>query len=202
MHVRVFPLGPYEANCTLIWRDDGSALAIDPGADGECVVEALRQAGLALSAVFLTHGHFDHISGVDALLARFPAPVFMHAGDEALAFSRFNLAQPGYGGMARTPLLDLTLGEGDAIPGWPEAKILHTPGHSQGSCCLHFADEALLVAGDTLFAGGSYGRTDLPGGSWPQLEQSLKRLAALPGETRVICGHGEETAIDAWRGCY
>ena len=167
MHVRVFPLGPYEANCTLIWRDDGSALAIDPGADGDSVASVLRQSGLALSAVFLTHGHFDHISGVDALLARFPAPVFMHAGDEALAFSRFNLAQPGYGGMARTPLLDLTLGEGD-----------------------------------TLFAGGSYGRTDLPGGSWPQLEQSLKRLAALPGETRVICGHGEETTIDAWRGCY
>lgn len=201
MHFRFFPLGPYEANCTLIWRDDGSALVVDPGADGGIVAGALRQAGLSLSAVFLTHGHFDHISGVDALLASFPAPVLLHAEDEALAFSRFNLAQPGYGGMARTPLLDLTLGEGDAIPGWPESRILHTPGHSRGSCCLYFAEDALLVAGDTLFEGGSYGRTDLPGGSWPQLERSLERLSALPDATLAICGHGGPTTVGEWRGC-
>jgi glyoxylase-like metal-dependent hydrolase (beta-lactamase superfamily II) len=101
--------------------------------------------------------------------------------------------------MSRSPLLDVSPDEGASPPGWPEAKILHTPGHSPGSCCLHFAGEALLVAGDTLFEGGSYGRFDLPGGSWAQLEASLRRLAALPGETQVICGHGGGTTISAWR---
>lgn len=199
METAVLPLGPYEANCTVIWRDDGRALVVDPGAEGGAVADWLERRSLALSAVFLTHAHFDHISGVDALVARHPVPVFLHAADEALAFSAFNTSQPGYGGMARSALLDLSLGEGDAIPGWGEARILHTPGHSPGSCCLYFAGESLLVAGDTLFA-GSFGRTDLPGGSWPDMVRSLARLKALPPETRVICGHGPETTVARERG--
>lgn len=194
MHVAFFPLGPYGANCTALWRDDGCAVVVDPGADGEAVAEWLSRRGLSLSAVFLTHAHFDHISGVDALVARHSAPVFLHAADEPLAFSRFNTSQPGYAGMSRSPLLDTSLGEGAAVPGWRGSVVLHTPGHSPGSCCLHFPSEALLVAGDTLFA-GSYGRTDLPGGSPAEMRQSLARLRALPPETRVICGHGPETTI-------
>ncbi|MBP5544282.1 MAG: MBL fold metallo-hydrolase [Kiritimatiellae bacterium] len=196
---KTIPLGPYGANCTILWHDDGSALIIDPGADGDLLAGWLSERKLTPSAIFLTHAHFDHISGVDPLLARFPAPILMHAADEPLAFSPFNLSQPGYAGMSRSPLLSLFSTEDTTIPGWPEAKILHTPGHSPGSCCLHFSDEALLVAGDTLFEGGSYGRYDLPGGSWEQLEASLRRLAVFPGKTQVICGHGGGTTISAWR---
>ncbi|MBR0057578.1 MAG: MBL fold metallo-hydrolase [Kiritimatiellae bacterium] len=194
-----FPVGPYCANCTVA-RRGGEALVIDPGADGDGIADWLDGRGLSLSAVFLTHGHFDHISGVDALVARHPAPVLLHAADKALAFSAFNRAQPGYGGMTPTPLLDVSPDEGYLPLGWPEARVLHAPGHSPGSCCLYFPGEATLVAGDAIFAGGSYGRTDLPGGSWREMIESLRRLAALPDATRVICGHGPETAIGEWRG--
>lgn len=199
LHLATFPLGAFQANCTIIWRYDGTALVIDPGADGLAICDWMQQRSLTLTAVFLTHGHFDHISGVDAILSRHQCPVFLHAADEPLAFSPFNRMQADYTGMRRTNLLDLTIIDGAPLPLWPEAKILHTPGHSRGSCCLLFDSEKLLVAGDTLFAGGSYGRTDLPGGSWPELEASLRRLATLPGDIRVICGHGDATSISEWR---
>jgi glyoxylase-like metal-dependent hydrolase (beta-lactamase superfamily II) len=76
------------------------------------------------------------------------------------------------------------------------AKIIHTPGHTPGGCCLYFEAERLLVAGDTLFA-GSVGRTDFPGGDWDELQASLRKLKALPDDTRVVCGHGPMTTIGA-----
>lgn len=194
MTVATLPLGPYEANCSILSDGRGGVLVVDPGAESGHLSEVLNEMGLAPSAVFLTHGHFDHISGVDGLVATWKVPVFLHAQDMALAFSPFNLAQPGYGGMSRSPLIDNSLGEGDSLPGWPGARIFHLPGHSPGSCALYFPGESLLVAGDVLFA-GSIGRTDLPGGSWDEMENSLRRLSCLPRETRVICGHGPDTTI-------
>lgn len=194
MNATFFPLGPYGANCAVVWRGDGRALVVDPGSDGDAVARWLERRGLALSAVFLTHGHFDHISGVDALVALHPAPVFLHADDVPLAFSDFNHAQPGYSGMSRSPLLDTSLADGSAVPGWDGATVLHLPGHSPGSCALLFPEDGLLAAGDVLFA-GSAGRTDLPGGSGAAMGRSLGRLAALPPGTRVICGHGDPTTI-------
>lgn len=194
METATYGLGPYGANCTVAWDSGGRALVVDPGHGGDLVADWLDRRGLSLSAIFLTHGHFDHISGVDALLARHPAPVFLHEADVSLAFSAFNLSQPGYPGMARTPLLDTSLGDGDRIPAWDGAVVMHLPGHSPGSCALHFPDEGLLIAGDVLFA-GSCGRTDLPGGSDEEMRRSLGRVAALPPRTRVVCGHGGETTI-------
>lgn len=194
MTTTTFPLGPYEANCTIVDDGQGGVLVVDPGSESGRLCGILGKMGLAPSAVFLTHGHFDHISGVDGIVAAWPVPVFLHADDMALAFSPFNLAQPGYGGMSRTLKIDSSLGEGDSPPGWGGARILHLPGHSPGCCALYFPDDALLIAGDVLFR-GSIGRTDLPGGSWSEMEDSLRRLSLLPRETRVICGHGPDTTI-------
>ena len=194
MKRKTIPVGLYEANCTILWDETGRALVVDPGDEAARILDFLGSAGLKPTAVFLTHGHFDHISGVDGILSKHAVPVYLHADDVELAFSRFNTSQPGYPGMARSPLLDTSLVDGAALPGWPNARVLHTPGHSPGSCCLFFPDDALLIAGDVLFA-GSVGRTDLPGGSWPILAASLARLAALPGETAVVCGHGPSTTI-------
>lgn len=194
MHFKTIPLGAFEANSIVIWDDPSSAIVVDPGADGDFLVSYLENEGVVPKVVFLTHGHFDHISGVDEIVNRYKIPVFLHKDDEELAFSQFNLSQPYYKGFTKNQFLDLTIQDGICLPGFDSAKVLHTPGHSPGSSVLYFEDYGVLVSGDTLFA-GSIGRTDLPGGSYKVIQESLKRLVQLPEDTRVICGHGPETTI-------
>lgn len=196
MHYDVLPVGLYEANCSILWDEAGAAWVVDPGADGAAVLAVLKTKGLSLVAVVLTHAHFDHISAVNEIFAVYPVPVYLHAADVPFAFSPMN-AMPPYRPTSRPAGLVTDKAEGDVLMcGTLRARIIHTPGHTPGGCCFHFEEEKLLVAGDTLFA-GSVGRTDLPGGDWATLEASLKKLKALPDDTRVICGHGPMTTIGA-----
>jgi glyoxylase-like metal-dependent hydrolase (beta-lactamase superfamily II) len=196
MNYHVLPTGPYEANCSILWRDPAQAWVVDPGADGDEILAFLDERGLKAGVIVLTHGHFDHVSAVTAVAARFPVAVHLHAADAAWAFTPAN-AMPPYRPTRQPATLTSEKRDGDALAcGGLEAKLLHTPGHTPGGWCLHFEPEKLLVAGDTLFA-GSVGRTDFPGGSWDQLQASLQRLKALPDDTRVICGHGPMTTIGA-----
>ena len=196
MRHKYMPLGPYGANCTILWDEDGAALVVDPGAEPDVVAASLSSLSLEMKAIFLTHGHFDHVSGVADLVASKPVPVFMHADDEEMAYLPLNFSQPGYSGMPRIDSLVLFRdGEKPLSDLFPRIDVMHTPGHSAGSCCLYLPDDGLLVAGDTLFA-GSIGRTDLPGGSYRRIMESLKALCALPPETSVICGHGPATTIE------
>ncbi len=188
------PVGPYEANCSVLWEDPEQAWVVDPGADGAAILGFMEKRGLKAGLVVLTHCHFDHISALGEILAKFPVPVVMHQDDVGFAFSSLNVVPP-YRTTVRPASLVTDKKDGDTLTcGGLTAKIIHTPGHTPGGLCLYFAADKLLVAGDTLFE-GSVGRTDLPGGSMEELTASLLKLKALPDDTRVICGHGPQTLI-------
>lgn len=195
MNVQVITVGPFEVNCAVVWGEADQALVIDPGYDAPLIQSCLDAHGLAVAAYLLTHGHADHLGALAELHAVRPAPVFLHAADQPWAFSPANQIPPYYpapqkpAGEIRNPetqeqwtLSDLTF------------RVMETPGHTPGCVCYRFESEAVCFTGDTLFK-GSCGRTDLPGGSGRVLAQSLRKLAALPPETRIIAGHGDETTI-------
>jgi len=196
MDYQIIPVGPFEVNCVVLWDDRKRATVVDPGADAEALRNALSARDLRLEQIVLTHGHIDHISALDGLLQTGGTPVYLHEEDAAWAFSDLNRIPP-YDRVPARPsgLVGLEEDRVLSIAGVP-ARVLHTPGHSPGAVCLYLESEGLLLCGDTLFA-GSVGRTDLPGGNGAKLARSLKRLAQLPPETRVIAGHGPATSIAA-----
>jgi len=199
MIIETFPVGPLQCNCTILGDETaGEAIVIDPGEEVGRIHRRLTELGLKLKQILITHGHIDHVGGALKLKRLTGAPILLNEND--LPQLKIMDTQAGWLGMP-TPetappdelLIDgLTVGL-DAFP----AQVIHTPGHTQGSICLHFAPLKLLVAGDTLFA-GSIGRTDLPGGNYDQIIDSIEsRLLQLPEETKVLPGHGPATTIAA-----
>jgi len=192
-----FPVGPLACNCTILGDEEAhEAIVIDPGADVSRIHQRLTELGLKLKQILVTHGHIDHIGGAFKLKQLTGAPIFLNENDMPQLESMG--AQAAWLGMrapeVAAPDESLTDGLVVGLERFP-AEVLHTPGHTQGSVCLHFAPLKLLVAGDTLFA-GSIGRTDLPGGNYDQIIESLhSRLLALPDETQVLPGHGPVTTI-------
>ena len=197
---KIIPLGAIAANCTVLWKDPCQAVIVDPGAEAETVIAFCGEHGLTPAAILLTHAHFDHIGGIPGLLAKWPGvAVHLAPADEAVFTSPLNRWPPEYEAVERPATLVLDLVEGTKLDfGGLAATVLSTPGHTPGSVCFHFAEESLLVSGDTLFA-GSCGRTDFPGGDPRQMEISLQRLSQLPPETLVIPGHGMTTTIERER---
>lgn len=197
MKLEVLPVGLYEANCVVVYKQADAAWVFDPGADGEAIAGHLKERGITPKAIVFTHAHFDHIGAVNDLLKEFPGvPVYLNAKDEPMAFSPLNQAM-GYPATARPATLDTGKRGGDTLElGGLTAEFIETPGHTPGSWCILFRDEKLMVSGDTLFR-CSCGRTDFPGGSWREMSESLKKLSRLPDDIRVICGHGPETTIAA-----
>lgn len=177
-------LGAYQTNCYII-RDASSqtCAVIDPGYSPELVLRHVEALGLTVEAILLTHGHFDHVGGVKALASETDCGVYLCAED---------LSMPPM--MTSGPLYyTRTYAEGNVLNiAGLTIRVLHTPGHTPGSVCL--AVEDALFSGDTLFE-GSCGRTDLPGGSWAAILQSLKRLAQLPIDYHVYPGHGSDTTL-------
>jgi glyoxylase-like metal-dependent hydrolase (beta-lactamase superfamily II) len=197
MILESFPVGPLACNCTIMGDEEKlEAIVIDPGDEISRIQKRLQDLGLKLKQILITHAHIDHIGGAFKLKQLTGAPIYMNQADMPLLQNMDT--QAAWLGMARpqTAPPDAGLEEGQTIglstcPG----QVLHTPGHTQGSVCLHFAPLGLLVAGDTLFA-GSIGRTDLPGGNFHQIIDSIhSKLLTLPEETRVLPGHGPLTSI-------
>ncbi len=193
----ILPVGPLQCNCSIIGDETTrEAMVIDPGDDIEDVAAIIRKHNLKVKQIVITHAHIDHVGGAMKLRALTGAPILLNQNDYAL----LNMldVQAAWVGMAAPGdvKIDSDLGHGESITaGNLSASILHTPGHTEGSICLYFPVERLLIAGDTLFA-GSIGRTDLPGGSFEKILRSLhQRVLALPDETVVIPGHGPKTSI-------
>ena len=193
----IFPVGPLACNCSILADEIAlRATVIDPGADIDRILALLKQHHLTVEQIIITHAHIDHVGGAARLKHLTGAPIYMNQHD--LPLLKMMDMQAGWLGV---PVPEVTAPDVDAsdllaltIAGEP-AQVLHTPGHTEGSICLHIPTPQLLLAGDTLFA-GSIGRTDLPGGDLRKILRSLKdRLLALPDATRVIPGHGSETTI-------
>lgn len=199
MKIQCLATGAYHENAYLVEVGGGKAVVVDPGADAPRILSALRAMGAELAAVLLTHGHLDHISALPALLAAAPAPVRISAADAAWCFTERNSLFPYAPVLAPPATLAADLADGAALRfGDAEFRVLATPGHSPGSVCFLLegpaGGPAALFAGDTLFA-GSIGRTDFEGGDDAAMAASLRRLAELPPETRVLPGHGPATTI-------
>jgi hydroxyacylglutathione hydrolase len=197
MILESFPVGPLACNCTILGDEEThEAIVIDPGDNIARIHERLAKLGVKLKQIIVTHAHIDHVGGALKLKRLTGAPIFLNEGD--LPLLQMMDTQAAWLGV-RPPEVappDAGLADGQIVglEHYP-ALVLHTPGHTQGSICLHFAPLKLVVAGDTLFA-GSIGRTDLPGGNFDQIMDSLQsRLMTLPDETKVLPGHGPATTI-------
>ena len=192
MKVKLLRVGPIGTNCYIL-EDDQTNLAavIDPGDEPELIQEALEKEGVEVRYLLLTHGHYDNTTAVPALHRVYPqADIYIHQADANGAGSTLF---PLTGEVDDLKLYD----EGDVIRlGDHEIQVLHTPGHSPGSVTLKVED--VLFTGDTLFA-GSCGRTDLRGGSYEQIMQSLKRLGELKGDFHVCPGHEATSTLERER---
>ncbi|TPX34451.1 hypothetical protein SmJEL517_g02918 [Synchytrium microbalum] len=193
-------IGPLQTNCTVIGFPSGSAICVDPGGDIDPIMEAALKLKLTIKKVYHTHGHFDHILGSGVLRKATQAELLIHKNDKAMIV---NMAkQVERFGYKLNP--EAEVGEADVyfdggedieLDGEVVGKIIHTPGHTPGSSSFYFPSANLVCAGDTLFA-GSVGRTDLPGGNFHTIEESIKsKLYALPNDVKVIPGHGSHTSI-------
>ena len=201
MILETFPVGPLQCNCTILGDEEaGEAIVIDPGDEVGRIQRRLTALGLKLKQILVTHAHIDHVGGALKLKRLTGAPILLNEDD--LPQLKIMAMQADWLGVEtpETAPPDASLAEGlrVGLERYP-AEVIHTPGHTQGSVCLHFAPLNMVIAGDTLFA-GSIGHTDLPGGNSQQILDSIhSRLLALPEETKVLPGHGPATTIGAER---
>lgn len=193
----ILPVGPLQCNCSVIGDSaTREAMVIDPGDDIEDILAIIRKHNLQVKQIVITHAHIDHVGGAMKLRAHTGAPILLNQNDYALLkmldvqATWIGMPPPGKVEIEANLAHDETLRTGTL-----SANVLHTPGHTEGSVCLYFPAEKLLIAGDTLFA-RSIGRTDLPGGSFQKIMRSLHdRVLTLPDETLVVPGHGPRTTI-------
>lgn len=199
-------LGIYQTNCYFLYREGGrEAIVVDAPDQGKRICGTLEQNGFHVAAVFLTHGHFDHIWGTEELLQaanekaaeRGAPPVKLYACEaeqELLQDTGMNVS-----GQMRRPCrvkADIYVKDGDEITVADiSCKVIATPGHTAGGCCYYVSEAGYLLSGDTLFS-ESVGRTDFPTGSMGTLVRSVReKLFVLPDETKVYPGHGDSTTI-------
>ena len=193
MKIKAFQVGELMTNCYLVWDENTkNAAIVDPGDDGAWLYDNLQKEGLTLRHILLTHGHFDHTSGVAELREKCPVKPEIHMSRKDLGL------RPVFGEPAvLEPYWITDWREGDTVVlDSITFRVLETPGHTPGSVCLLAED--VLFSGDTLFQ-GSCGRTDFPGGSWEQMAASLRRLYELPGDYTVLSGHTGSTTLQRER---
>lgn len=199
MKLYVKPVGPIGTNCYIAADDNGRCVMIDPGAQPDRLIAFLEQQKLIPEYILLTHGHYDHIGAVQAIVRRYECKFGIGEKDaeqlsdrtKSLALSH-SLPDADY---LMTP--DLTFKEGDVIEvGEMRFEVIDTPGHTRGGVCYRCGN--LLFTGDTLFA-GDVGRCDLYGGDYQKILRSVRHLADLPGDYRILPGHGPDSTMEQER---
>ncbi len=197
LSIKTAVLGAVSTNVYfLINEETKEVLLIDPADEAKLIIRYLDGEGLKPAAILLTHGHFDHILAAAPLRERYHIDIYCHEAEKAMLEDAVMNRSSVFDRRPYTLSVNKTLKEGDelTLAGFT-FRVLHTPGHSAGSCCFYFPEEGILISGDTLFY-GSYGRTDLPTGDDIQMEASVGRLLdELPPKTMVFPGHGPRTQI-------
>jgi glyoxylase-like metal-dependent hydrolase (beta-lactamase superfamily II) len=185
----------FTENCYILSdaADATRVIVVDPGAQAERILAAVGTR--IVERIVLTHRHSDHTGALLPLLEKTPVEVIAHKLDADFIPDPEDLYIPSGKLSLRDELVTRTVEDGELIAiGSEQARVLHTPGHTIGSMCLHDEENHILIVGDTLFR-GTVGRTDLPTGDAEQQRESLRRLAALPDDTMVHPGHDEDTSI-------
>ncbi len=193
MRVNKIVVGQLGVNCFIVSDESSESVVIDPGDEADRISGMLEQLALKPRFILFTHAHYDHVcAGVD-LKDKYGAQIVMHEGEMPTYLATKNLCVSWGFAPEDFPAPDILVKDGDFLKvGSVVFKVLHTPGHTPGGICLY--GNKTLFTGDTLFR-GAVGRTDLQGGDMEMLRGSLQRILTLPPDTRVLCGHGEETTL-------
>ena len=189
-------MGMCQTNCYFVYEEGkNSAIVFDPADKGEYIYNGLKEKGFSVEAIFLTHGHFDHIWGVEALKELSGAKVYAYEEEKEVCENAKINVSAGAGRPCQIKA-DVYMKDGEEVTvAGMTCRLLATPGHTKGSCCYYFETAKMLISGDTLFQ-ESVGRTDLPTGSMSTLVRSIKeKLLPLPEDVKVYPGHGEATSI-------
>lgn len=194
-------VGPFQENSYVVGDPDTKeAILIDPGDEFPRIEALLEREGLRPIYVLNTHAHLDHVGAVGHFQERHGLPFYIHQGERQwldglqMQAQMFGLPPP------IAPRVDKWIEDGETLSvGGRTLRVIHTPGHTPGGCSFFFENERVLITGDTLFA-GSVGRTDFPGGSWPDLRGAIRdKLFPLGDDVRFYSGHGPPSTLGAER---
>ncbi len=195
MIYEVLVVGSLETNCYVVYCQDSLECAVvDPGAEADRIFQLIARKSLKPALILNTHGHIDHIGANKGIKEKFNIPLYIHSADSPMLENVQQSEMAIFLGVMDSPSPDHLLNDGDKIKiGESFLRVIHTPGHSPGS--VSFLGDGFLLSGDTLFLGG-VGRTDLPGGSWKDIESSIKnKILTMPDEMIVLPGHGSFTTV-------
>ena len=194
MKVQTITVGAFQENSYLIVDErTNRAVIVDPGGEGERLIEEVEATGATLDAIWITHAHVDHLGAIASIKRKWDVPIYLHPLDRRLYEAASRQAEVYGIPFEEPPAPDREFSDGQMIQvGDREMRVMHAPGHAPGHVVIH--GDGIALVGDCLFA-GSIGRTDLPFSNPPQLAATLEKLAALPPETIVYPGHGVETTI-------
>ena len=199
--VRALAVGPFMVNCYLYWDSETSdGVIIDPGDEDSFIIQQVEEVGMTPRAILLTHGHVDHIAAVSAVKTRYDIPLYIGQGEEGMLADPTSNASAYLSEPIVAPEPDyLVVDEQELVIGPVCLRVLSTPGHTAAGVCYLDEKQGWLFCGDTLFQ-GSIGRTDLPGGSFETLIDSIrKKIMRLPDSVVCFPGHGPQTTVGAER---
>lgn len=194
MKVQSITVGAFQENSYLVVDEKTNrAVIVDPGGEGDRIIDAIERSGAELEAIWVTHAHVDHVGAIASVKRRWDVPVFLHPLDRRLYEAASRQAEVYGIPFEEPPVPDREFSDGQQVQlGDAQMTVMHAPGHAPGHVVIH--GNGIALVGDCLFA-GSIGRTDLPFSNPPQLADSLRRIASLPDDTVVYPGHGIPTTI-------